>query len=409
MSQPTGFKDSLHPDYVCQLKKFLYGLKQSPRKWFETFSTYLIAYGFHQSAADPSLLIYNKDAKTIYILVYVDDILLTGNDAATITHLLSALHNRFNMKNLGSISYFLGMQVLHTDNGFHLSQSKYAADILQKAGMAECKPISTPIASKTPFSGSTTLPSVQADLFKQLVGSLQYLTLTRPDIFYTVNRLCQHMHQPQEIHFQLLKHLLRYLKGTLSFGLPLVATTLRLSAYSDSDRAGNPVDRKSTTGYCAFLGSNLISWQVKKQKTVARSSTEAEYRALATAAMDIIWLQRLLGEFGISSSSPTTLFCDNISYIALANNPVFHARTKHIEIDFHFVRECFHNKLLHVTHVHTTDQLADLFTKALSLQRFQFLRHKLTIHEPNISLRGGDKLCDKQAHISLHASTTLPR
>ncbi|PKU64369.1 Retrovirus-related Pol polyprotein from transposon TNT 1-94 [Dendrobium catenatum] len=407
MSQPTGFKDSLHPDYVCRLKKSLYGLKQSPRKWFETFSTYLVTYGFQHSTADPSLLIYNKDSRLIYILVYVDDILLTGNDQAQITHLLSALHNIFHMKNLGSISYFLGMQVLHTTTGFHLSQSKYAADILQKAGMADCKSISSPIASKTAFTGTSLLPPAQADFFKQLVGSLQYLTLTRPDIAYTVNRLCQHMHQPQEVHFQLLKRLLRYLKGTLSFGLPLVATTLCLSAYSDSDWAGDPIDRRSTTGYCAFLGSNLISWQVKKQKTVARSSTEAEYRALATAAMDIIWLQRLLGEFGITSSSPTTLFCDNISSIALANNPVFHARTKHIEIDFHFVRECINNRLLQVAHIHTTDQLADLFTKALSLQRFQFLRHKLTILEPNTSLRGGDKQCDKQGPISTHASTTL--
>ncbi|PKU81182.1 putative mitochondrial protein [Dendrobium catenatum] len=338
----------------------------------------------------------------IYILVYVDDILLTGNDDSTVSHLLTALHQRFNMRNLGPISHFLGMQVLHTPSGFHLSQSRYAAQILKKAGMENSKPISTPIASKTLCHPSSLLSTDTAALYTQLVGSLQYLTLTRPDIAYTVNRLCQYMHQPHEDHFRLLKRLLQYLQGTLSFGLPLVAANLHLRAYSDSDWAGDLVDRKSTTGYCAFLGSNLISWQVKKQKTVARSSTEAEYRALATAATDIIWLKRLLAEFQINSSTPTPLFCDNVSSIALANNPVFHARTKHIEIDFHFVRECIKNATLQVHHIHSTDQIADLFTKALSLQRFHFLRDKLTILDPMASLRGGDK----QAHISRSATAS---
>ncbi|PKU72574.1 putative mitochondrial protein [Dendrobium catenatum] len=293
------------------------------------------------------------------------------------------------MKNLGRISHFLGMHVSNTSQGLHLSQAAYATQILQRAGMSACKPISSPIPTKLVTETDTSslaLSTADSDLFRHLIGSLQYLIVTRPDITFTVNRLCQHMHCPQQSDFKLLKRLLRYLKGTLYFGIPITATDLQLHAYSDSDWAGDPADRKSTTGYCAFLGSNLISWQVKKQKTVARSSTEAEYRALATATTDIIWLRRLLKEFSIPTSAPTVLLCDNISSIALANNPIFRARTKHIEIDFHFVRECIKNKLITVSYIHTVDQLADLFTKPLSIPRFQFLRDKLHISEANVSL-----------------------
>ncbi|PKU73727.1 putative mitochondrial protein [Dendrobium catenatum] len=370
MAQSTGFKDSIHPEYVCLLKKSLYGLKQSQRKWFETFSNYLLNYGFTHSTADSSLLIYHKNSVSIYILIYVDDILLTGNHDPTITSLLSALHNRFYMKNLGNVSYFLGMQVLQTSIGFHLSQTRYATYVLKKDAMSDCKPLSTPIASKVLSDDIQVLQPTQAEVYKQFVDSLQYLTLTRPDIAFTVNQLCQHMHSPQENHFKLLKRFLRYIKGTLSFGLPITKSDLNLTAYSDSDWAGDPINRKSTTSYCAFLGCTLISWQVKKQKTVARSSTEVEYRALATAAADIIWLRHLLPEFHIAVNSPTALFCDNISSIALANNHVFHARTKHIEIDFYFVCECIKNNQLQVLHILSIDQLADLFTKALSLSRF---------------------------------------
>ncbi|PKU67803.1 Retrovirus-related Pol polyprotein from transposon TNT 1-94 [Dendrobium catenatum] len=391
MKQPSGFIDPLYPDHVCLLQKAIYGLKQSPRKWFETFSSYLLEYGFLHSSADPSLLFYHKNNISLFILVYVDDILLTGNHADTIQHLLSSLSTTFHMKNLGKISHFLGMKVTHVAHGLHLSQSSYATEILTRAGMAECKSISSPSPTKFFSFSVSVLPPAQAELFRHIVGSLQYLTLTRPDIAFTVNKLCQHMHQPLEDDFKLLKRLLRYVKGTLFFGLPILPGKLELSAFSDSDWAGDPSDRKSTSGYCAFLGETLISWQVKKQKTVARSSTEAEYRALATATTDLIWLRRLLHEFHIDIAKPTFLFCDNISAMAIATNPIFHARTKHIEIDFHFIRDCIKNKVIQLSHVHTQDQLADVFTKPLSIPRFTDLRNKLTISEAPVSLRGGDK------------------
>ncbi|PKU66971.1 putative mitochondrial protein [Dendrobium catenatum] len=187
------------------------------------------------------------------------------------------------------------------------------------------------------------------------------------------------MHEPLPKHFYLLKRLLRYIKGTLHFGLPITKTDLVLKSFSDADWAGDPITRKSTTGFCSFLGTTLISWTVKKQNTVSRSSTESEYRALAALTSDIIWLRRLLTDFGIPQNYPTNLYCDNMSAIALANNPVFHSRTKHVEIDQKFVRDNIqqHHIILHP--LSTKDQIADIFTKSLSTPRFQELRSKLTI------------------------------
>ncbi|XP_020698616.2 uncharacterized protein LOC110111194 [Dendrobium catenatum] len=395
MKQPPGFIDPLYPDHVCLLQKSIYGLKQSPRKWFETFSNYLLTYGFRHSSADSSLLIFHKNSVSLYILVYVDDILLTGNHEQTIQDLLMGLLTQFRMKNLGRISYFLGMQISSFSNGLHLCQSKYAIEILNRAGMIDCKPISSPASSKFQSTYVSELSAVQSNNFRHLVGALQYLTITRPDIAFTVNKLCQYMHRPLEDHFLMLKRLLRYVKGTISYGLPILPSSLELSAFSDSDWAGDPVDRKSTSGYCTFLGTSLISWQVKKQKTVARSSTEAEYRALATATTNIIWLRRLLEEFQLDLSQPTQLFCDNISAMAIATNPIFHARMKHIEIDFQFIRDCLKNRVLQLAHIHSQDQLADLFTKSLSIPRFVALRNKLTISKSPVSLWGGDKLAKK--------------
>ncbi|KAI0488794.1 hypothetical protein KFK09_028633 [Dendrobium nobile] len=391
MSQPIGFVDPLLPNHVCLLKKSIYGLKQSPRQWFAKFSNHLIQFGFQSSSADPSLLFYKHDSKILYILIYVDDILLMGNDEFFIQHLLRDLQQHFRLKNLGNINHFLGITVQSTENGLTLNQAAYASTIISRAGMETCKLLTTPMALKPVSASNSEQPFHNSDLYKHLVGSLQYLTVTRPDISYTVNKLCQFMHKPLNGHFSLLKRLLRYLKGTLAFGLVIQPTKLQLSAFSDSDWAGDPIDRKSTTGYCAFLGHNLISWQVKKQHTVARSSIEAEYRSLATAAADVLWLRRLLQEFDIHVNKPTTIFCDNISAISLANNPVFHARTKHIEIDYHFIRDCVKSESVTIQHVNTVDQVADNFTKPLSTKRFTDIRHKLTLMETSVSLKGGDK------------------
>ncbi|KAI0494792.1 hypothetical protein KFK09_024935 [Dendrobium nobile] len=193
------------------------------------------------------------------------------------------------------------------------------------------------------------------------------------------------MHNPESKHFYLLKRLLRYIKGSLHFGLPITKTDLVLKSFLDADWAVDPITRKSTTGFCSFFGSTLISWTVKKQRTVSRSSTESEFRALAALTSDIIWPRRLLHDFGIPQNYSTNLFCDNMSVIALANNPVFHSRTKHIEIDQKFLRDHIQQNNINLHPISTIDQIADIFTKPLSTPRFHQLRLKLTIiQDPSI-------------------------
>ncbi|PKU76821.1 Retrovirus-related Pol polyprotein from transposon TNT 1-94 [Dendrobium catenatum] len=378
MHQPPGFQDSIHPNYVCRLKKALYGLKQSPREWYATLSNHLVAYGFQISSSDHSLLTYKNGDTRLYILIYVDDILLTGNSPTETTKLLSNLHNHFQMRNLGPLSQFLGLQTQPTSTGVILHQQAYAKKILDRAGMAQSKPASTPIPTKTTTSTTSTEPYDNPHLYRQIIGSLQYLTLTRPDIQFAVQQLCQHMHIPLNSHHAALKRLLRYIQGTTTTGIPLNRQSLLLQGYVDADWASNTQDRTSISGFCNFLGHSPVSWQVKKQSTIARSSTEAEYRALATAASEVLWLRRLLEEFHTTQDSPTTVYCDNTLAIALANNPVFHARTKHIEVDCHFIRDCIKKNHIAVHHICTTDQIADLFTKALPTQRFKHLSSKLT-------------------------------
>ncbi|PKU85125.1 putative mitochondrial protein [Dendrobium catenatum] len=299
------------------------------------------------------------------------------------------LAERFLTRHLGSLSKFLGTEFTRTTDVYYLSQQSYITELLHTASMTNCKPHLTPLPSKLPIDDTLTLPFPQPEFFRKLVGSLQFITSTRPDIAFAVNKLCQHMHSPQLLHFQLLKRVLRYLKGTISHALFLPKNELNLSAYSDSDWAGDQLDRKSTTGYYLYLGTALLTWSVKKQTTVARSSTKAEYRSMAAATTDIIWTRRLCEDFLLPQ--PTTkLFCDNISAMSIACNPIFHAHTKHIEVDHHFIRECIQANHIAVHHISTLDQVADIFTKCLSSSRLLELRNKLLVVPP-VSLRDGDK------------------
>ena len=222
-----------------------------------------------------------------------------------------------------------------------------------------------------------------------MVGALQYLTITRPDISFAVNQVCQFMHQPTTIHWSAVKRILRYLKTTNTHGLYYRPGSLTLTAFSDADYAGNPDDRHSIGGYCIFLGHNPISWSAKKHRTISHSSIEAEYRQLAYTAAEISWFRSLFKDLGISLTIPLIL-CDNISSISLASNPVFHSRIKHLEVDYHYVREKVIRKELEVRYLSTTDQVADIFTKGLSFVRLKNLANKLMVHACPISLRGCD-------------------
>lgn len=272
MQQPPGFVDQEKPSHVCKLTKALYGLKQAPRAWFDTFSNFLLDFGFTCSKSDPSLFTYHKDGNTLVLLLYVDDILLVGSNPSLLQDLLQSLNSRFSMKDLGIPRYFLGIEIETDASGLFLHQTAYASDILQQAAMLECNPMPTPLPSQLDNLNSEPFP--EPTYFRSLAGKLQYLTITRPDIQYAVNFVCQRMHSPTEADFGLLKRILRYVKGTLTMGLRIHKNqNLSLVAYSDSDWAGCKETRRSTTGFCTLLGSNLISWSAKRQETVSKSST----------------------------------------------------------------------------------------------------------------------------------------
>jgi hypothetical protein len=264
-------------------------------------------------------------------------------------------------------------------------------DLLAHTNMLDCKPVATPMATKrVSLSHAEELYSDITE-YRRIVGTLQYLTLTRPDLSYAVNTVCQYMHAPTNEHFQMVKRILRYVKGTRSLGVRILRhSSLDLFAFSDADWAGCPITQRSTTGFCTFLGSNCISWSAKKQPTISRSSTEAEYRAMASTAAELTWVSFILRDIGLYQAQPLTLFCDNLFALHMSVNPVLHARTKHIAIDYHFVREKVALGTLITRFVPSSSQLADRFTKPLSRVTFDGLKSKLGLWAtPTSSLKGG--------------------
>jgi histone deacetylase 1/2 len=354
MKQPPGYVDKTKPNYVCKLDKALYGLKQAPRAWYARLSNKLVTLGFHTSKADTSLFYFNKGSTTVFVLVYVDDIIVVSSSSEATTGLLKELKKDFALKDLGELHYFLGMEVTKVRDGIILSQDKYAIDLLRKVNMFDCKPVSTPISTSEKLSAfvGTPLGPKDATNYRSIVGGLQYLTLTRPDISFSVNKVCQFLHAPTDVHWSAVKRILRYVKSNTKIGLKISRSkSLVVSGFSDADWAGCLDDRGSTGGFAIFLGSNLVSWSARKQATVSRSSTEAEYKAVANATAEIMWIQILLKEIGIQAPRAGKLWCDNLGAKYLSSNPVFHARTKHIEVDYHFVRERVMRNLLQIDFV----------------------------------------------------------
>jgi histone deacetylase 1/2 len=248
--------------------------------------------------------------------------------------------------------------------------------------MLDCKPVSTPlsVSEKLSAHSGTALGETDATRYRSIVGALQYLTLTRPDISFAVNKVCQFLHSPTIDHWMAVKRILRYVKFSVDLGLKISRSSSTLvSAFLDADWAGSIDDRRSTGGFAVFLGSNLVSWSARKQATVSRSSTEAEYKAVANATAEVMWVQALLKELGIDSPETACMWCDNLGATYLAVNPVFHARTKHIEIDYHFVRERVARKQLEIKFISSGDQVTDGFTKPLGAPQLRNFRYNLNL------------------------------
>lgn len=379
MEQPPGFIDQTKSNYVCRLRRSLYGLRQAPRQWYSKLVHNLTLLGFTSSNADSSLFIFRKGEHVIFLLVYVDDILVTGSDPLIIQHMVTVLQAAFSIKDLGTLDYFLGMEASWQPAGLLLTQRKYIQDLLVKAKMKDCKGLTTPASVKD----KATIDGRSFDdptLYRSIVGGLQYLSLTRPEVCYSVHRASQFMHNPTEENWSLVKRILRYLQATSTYGLFISKSpTTQLNVYCDADWASSTYDRKSTSGFAIFMGRNLISWSSRKQRTVAKSSTEAEYRALGLAIQELVWVQSLLCDIGFASQVTPNVWCDNIGATYLSANPVFHNRSKHLEVEFHFIRDKVQQKEIQVRYICSKDQLADILTKPLPKARHKFLMSQLSI------------------------------
>jgi hypothetical protein len=379
------------PHQVCKLVKSMYGLKQASRKWYERLTSLLLHEGYKQSSSDYSLFTLQTDSSFTALLVYVDDVILAGTDLSEFTRIKGILDTQFKIKDLGPLKYFLGLEVAQSREGITVSQRKYCLDLLKDSGFLGSKPASTPLDPAVKLHNDAGKLYEDIPTYRRLVGRLLYLTNTRPDISFAVQQLSQFLHKPTMAHYNAACRVIRYLKHNPGRGLLFPRQSdLQLLGFSDVDWAGCIETRRSVTGYCFFLGSSLISWKAKKQLTISRSSSEAEYRALSSSTCELIWLTFLMKDLNIVCSKPPVIYCDSQSAIHIASNPVFHERTKHLEIDCHLVREKVQQGVLRLLPISTDDQLADCLTKALSAPKFNSFISKLgllDIYEPK--LEGG--------------------
>ncbi|GJT33669.1 putative ribonuclease H-like domain-containing protein [Tanacetum coccineum] len=303
------------------------------------------------------------------VQVYVDDIIFGSTKRSWCDEFEALMKSRFQMSYMGELTFFLGLQVKQKEDGIFISQDKYVAEILKKFDFVSVKIASTPIETQKPLVKDEEASDVDVHLYRSMIGSLMYLTASRPDIMFAVCACSRFQVTPKTSHLNAVKRIFRYLKGKPKLGLwyPRVST-FDLEAYSDSDYAGANLDRKSTTGGCQFLGRRLISWQCKKQTIVATSTTEAEYVAAANCCGQVLWIQNQMLDYGFNFMN-TKIYIDNESTICIVKNPIFHSKTKHIAIRHHFIRDAYEKKLIQVLKIHTDDNVADLLTKAFDVSR----------------------------------------
>ncbi|GJX04824.1 putative ribonuclease H-like domain-containing protein [Tanacetum coccineum] len=390
VSQPHGFVDPGHPKKVYKVVKALYGLHQVPRAWYATLSTFLKKHGYKRGTIDKTLFI-KKDKKDIMLVqVYVDDIIFGSTRKSWCDEFEALMKGRFQMSSMGELIFFLGLQVKQKTDGIFISQDKYVADMLKKFDLASVKAAITPIETKMVLTKDKEADEVDVHLYRSMIGSLMYLTASRPDIMFAVCACSRFQVTPKTSHLNAVKRIFKYLKGKPNVGLwYLRESSFDLEAYSDSDYAGANLDRKSTIGGCQFLRSRLISWQCKKQTIVATPTTEAEYVAAASCCRQVLWIQNQMLDYGFNFMN-TKIHIDNESTICIVKNPVYHSKTKHIEIQHHFIRDSYEKKLIRVEKIHTDFNVADLLTKAFNGPRFNFL--VVNIGYPWIALEHGLKL-----------------
>ncbi|XP_019246502.1 PREDICTED: uncharacterized protein LOC109226159 [Nicotiana attenuata] len=362
MEVPQGLAVD-NPGLVCKLNKSLYGLKQASRQLYAKLTEALCSRGYAHSMYDYSLFYKKSEHSSVYIAVYVDDIVVIGTDIMETTDLKTFLNNNFTIKDLGRLYYFLGLEVLYKDDGVIISQRKFTLDLLKEYQCMDHSSINSPLDPTVKLKAKEGERLTDPTYYKKLIGKFNFLTNTRLYIAYSVQHLSQFMDDPREPHLTAAFHLLRYLKGDPTLGIFLSKDQdYTIRAYCDSDWAACPDSRKSVSGYLVLMGSSPVSWKSKKQDTISLSSAEAEYRALRKVVGELVWLNRLFEELIAPFSKPIDVLCDSQSAMHITRNPVFHERTKHIEVDCHFVRSKLQEGLISLHHVGTTDQLVDILT-----------------------------------------------
>lgn len=370
MRQAPGFEKPGEEEYVCRLNKSLYGLKQSGRQWHQRLDATLTEIGLKATETENCFYTMTRKDKILAMTVYVDDLIIATNDYKMFQQVKATLAEEFQIKDLGLLSYCLGIEYEQREPGVvALKQRKYIHDMLAKFSMTEGKTAPTPLEPKLKLSVDDEAPEVSSTEYRRLIGSLMYVAVgTRPDVAYAVSKLSRFCQNPKTTHWQSAKRVLRYLKGTADHELTFKDDGEQLTGYVDSDWAGDIDDRVSRTGYIFKLASAPIAWESRKQQSVALSSTEAEYMALTEATKEAVYIRKILNESGIydNSEDPTTIYCDNQGAGKLTRNPVYHARTKHIDVKYHYVRQAYKRNEIDIQYISTTDMIADVLTKSLA-------------------------------------------
>ena len=379
VEQPPGFENDQFPNHVYKLDKALYGLKQAPRAWYERLRNFLLTSDFVVGKVDSTLFIKKIEEDILVVQIYVDDIIFGSSNEELCQIFAKDMQQEFEMSHMGELTYFLGFQIRQLDDGTFINQSKYAKEILKRFGMDNTSSKRTPIGTTTSLDKDESGKCVDQKTYRAMIGSLLYLTASRPDIMFSVCICARFQSNPKESHMKAVKRILRYLKDTTNYGLFYSkSSSLDFISYSDADFAGCKTDRKSTSGTCHFLGHSLISWCSKKQNSVSLSTTEAEYIAASLACAQVLWMKQTLLDYNIKFSS-SQIFCDNTSAINLSKNPVHHSRTKHIDVRHHFLRDHVLKGDITLEFISTENQIADILTKPLKEDSFVKLRRELGI------------------------------
>jgi transposase InsO family protein len=398
MKQPPGFEKG---SKVCKLKKSLYGLKQSGRCWYQNLNDHLLARGFVTGDADSCLYILKQGNDIDIICIYVDDILILSSNSANASAIKTWLNTNYEMKDLGELHYFLGIKIDRDINAGYsiLSQENYAREVLTRFGMIDCKPVATPLENNVKFTGVIAgILDENSEIdrkfpYRQAIGALMYLSVcTRPDLATAISILSKFNANPQPEHWQAVKRVFRYLKGTMGLGILYSNEPNQnqacingdpikhhLFGYADASWADDLQDRRSTTGYVFMFNNAPISWCCRRQSTVALSSTEAEYMALADATQEALWILKLMKDLEYQDAVPLNIYEDNQGCIAIAHDPTMHKRTKHIDTKHHFLRQHIQERTITLNYCETNLMLADFMTKPLARPKFEDLRRRMNI------------------------------